>query len=74
MGSFEELKIRVTLGDVARAAGDLVMSAVRHLPETGYPSSRQVAEPEPFVQQSLPYDSEGNWVNLVVPSVDGRDL
>lgn len=74
MGSFEELEIKVSVSDIARAAGDLVLGLVRHLPEQGYPSDRQVTEPEPFVQESLPYDSEGNWVNLVVPSVDGRDL
>lgn len=69
MGSFEELNIKIGVLDVAKAAGDLVMSALRHLPETGYPSDRQVSEPQPFVQQTFEYDDMGTYF---VP--EGREL
>lgn len=32
-------EVNITIGDIARAVGDLVLDVVRHLPETGYPSS-----------------------------------
>lgn len=36
-------EIKITPLDVAKAVGDIVLSAVRHLPETGYPSERGAA-------------------------------
>lgn len=36
----DNFKVTITLGDVARAVGDLVGGVIRHLPESGYPSDR----------------------------------
>lgn len=35
----EPFDVKITLGDIARAVGDLVVDVVRHLPESGYPSN-----------------------------------
>lgn len=79
MGNFEEFNLKLSWGDIARAVGDVVMSAVRHLPDSGYPADHSpTPETQPtqeiYTQQTLPYDDMGNWVNLTVPSVDGKDL
>lgn len=53
------------------AVGRVIGELVRHLPDSGYPSSHQPVEVAP--QQTFDYQAYEH-PTLMAPSVDGKDL
>lgn len=49
-------EVNISIGDIARAVGDLVMSVVRHAPETGYPSDHLQTESAKRTAPQLPFE------------------
>lgn len=45
--------VKITVGDVARAVGDIAMGLLRHLPEAGYHSSRTIQEESAIRTQQM---------------------
>lgn len=63
-------EIKITLGDIARAVGDVVMGVVRHLPESGYPSSRTIQnESARRTAPQLSFEDAFGW-DVVAPQPD----